>query len=338
MAIYGAGSLGIILGAYLSKAGIPVDLVNRNKVQVDALNKEGARIRGTVSFDTPVTALLPEQMTGTYDLVFLLTKQLENEQVARFLAPLLGENGILCTMQNGLPEPSLTEILGPKRVVGCTIGWGATLAGPGNSVLTSAPDKLSFSLGSLDRDADDPLFASIKEVLEHMGPVSVEQNFIGTRWVKLLVNAAFSGMGTVAGCTFGQVSKNRKSRRYVQRTIKECIDVANGSGIRIEPIQGFDVARLFDYHSPCKRLFSFAVIPVAMKKYRDIRPSMLQDLEAGKKRCEVDAINGVVAAFGRKAGVPTPYNDLIIETIHRFEKGTASPGFQNLSRFGEAER
>jgi len=32
-----------------------------------------------------VKARLPEQMQGTYDLIFLLTKQLENRKVATFL-------------------------------------------------------------------------------------------------------------------------------------------------------------------------------------------------------------------------------------------------------------
>ena len=38
-AIYGAGSLGTVLGAYMTKGGITVDLVNRNKAHVDALNE-----------------------------------------------------------------------------------------------------------------------------------------------------------------------------------------------------------------------------------------------------------------------------------------------------------
>ena len=30
IAIYGAGSLGTILGAYINKGGVPVELINRN--------------------------------------------------------------------------------------------------------------------------------------------------------------------------------------------------------------------------------------------------------------------------------------------------------------------
>ena len=43
-AIYGAGSLGTVLGAYITKNGGKVDLINRNKAHVEALKKNGAKI------------------------------------------------------------------------------------------------------------------------------------------------------------------------------------------------------------------------------------------------------------------------------------------------------
>ncbi len=158
----------------------------------------------------------------------------------------------------------------------------------------------------------------IKSLLELMGPVVVEENFIGARWAKLLVNAAFSGMSTVLGCTFGEVSADKRARLCAQKIIKECIDVAYAAGVKIEPIQGKDIIRLFDYHSELKRLISFILIPLAMKKHRMLKPSMLQDLEKGKP-CEIDAINGVVCYFGRKFQVPTPYNDLVVAIVHEIE-------------------
>ncbi|MBR6055551.1 MAG: hypothetical protein IKP46_09495 [Bacteroidales bacterium] len=40
-AIYGAGSLGTVLGAYLTRGGVDVELVNRNKAHVEALRENG---------------------------------------------------------------------------------------------------------------------------------------------------------------------------------------------------------------------------------------------------------------------------------------------------------
>ncbi|MDD6174986.1 MAG: 2-dehydropantoate 2-reductase [Firmicutes bacterium] len=331
IAIYGAGSLGTVLGAYLTKNGQPVELINRNRAHVEALNQQGAQISGTVSFTVPVTALLPEEMSGEYDIIFLMTKQLENRASARYLLPFLGRNGVLCTMQNGLPEPALMEILGEERVLGCTVAWGATLLGPGRAELTSAPDALSFGLGSFGA-VDPEKLGQVKTVLEKMCPVDVEPNFAGVRWSKLLINAAFSGMSAVTGGTFGDAANDKASRRCVQRLIKECIDVAAASGIRIEPVQGKDIVRLLDYHSPLKRQLSFMIIPIAIKKHAALKASMLQDLEKGKLT-EVGSINGAVCAAGRASGTPTPFNDTVVRLIHEMEQGTRSPGFQNLSEF-----
>jgi 2-dehydropantoate 2-reductase len=59
---------------------------------------------------------------------------------------------------------------------------------------------------------------------------------------------------------------------------------------------------------------------------------MLQDLEKGKLT-EVDAINGAVSAYGRKVNFPTPANDMVVDIIHRIEKGELKPGFDNLRFF-----
>lgn len=331
IAIYGAGSLGTVLGAYLTKNGQPVDLVNRNRAHVEALNKDGAQITGTVNMTVPVTALLPEQMTGEYDIIFLMTKQLENRQTAQFLKPFLGTDGVLCTMQNGLPEPALMEILGEDRVLGCTVAWGATLLGAGKAELTSEPDALSFGLGSFGKVAAEKL-DQVKSVLEKMCPVEVEANFAGVRWSKLLINAAFSGMSAVIGGTFGDAAQAKDSRRCVQGLIKECIDVAAASGVKIEPVQGKDIVALLDYRSALKKKVSFMIIPIAIRKHAALKASMLQDLEKGKLT-EVDSINGAVCAAGKACGTATPFNDTVVRLIHEMEQGKRTPGRDNLKEF-----
>lgn len=331
IAIYGAGSLGTILGAYISKAGVEIELINRNKAHVEALQNGGAKIVGTVQFNQNVTAYTPDQMSGVYDVVFLMTKQQHNAEVVTMLKEYLAEDGALVTFQNGLPELQLAEILGEERVLGCTVAWGATLQEPGVCELTSEPDALSFSLGAIS-STTNKYFDKVKDTLELMGTVDVEDNFIGTRWSKLLINAAFSGMSAVLGCTFGEAAGPKESRRIVQALIKECIDVCAAGGIRIEPVQGKDIVKLLDYSNAFKRAISFMIIPIAIRKHAKLKASMLQDLEKGK-RTEVDAINGVVSMFGRKVGCPTPMNDRVVEIIHKIEQGELKPCFDNLKYF-----
>lgn len=330
-AIYGAGSLGTILGAFITRNGGQIELINRNRAHIEALRKDGARVVGTIEFTQPVTAYTPDLMSGTYDIIFLMTKQQANREVVSFLKDYLAEDGVIVTMQNGLPEPQIAEIVGEKRVLGCTVAWGATMTEPGVCELTSSPDSLTFSLGSIFKERGNH-FDEVKALLEMMGPVEVDENFVGTRWSKLLINASFSGMSAVLGCTFGEAAKDKESRKIIQKLIKECIDVCAASGIRIEPIQGKDVVKLLDYHNPIKKAISFFIIPIAIRKHAGLKASMLQDIERGKKT-EVDAINGAVCAQGRKVNVPTPCNDKVVELIHRIENGELKPGTNLLVQF-----
>ena len=331
VAIYGAGSLGTILGAFISKAGVPIELINRNKAHVEALQAKGAQVVGTMNFNQPVVAYTPDQMSGEYDILFLMTKQQHNAEVVQMLKGFLASDGVLVTFQNGLPEMQIADVLGEERVLGCTVAWGATMQSPGVCELTSEPDVLSFSLGAVS-EKKSKHFAKVKELLEKMGTVDVEENFLGTRWSKLLINAAFSGMSAVLGCTFGEAAGPKKSRRIVQKLIKECIDVCQVGGIRIEPVQGKDIVKLLNYTNALKRAFSFFIIPIAIRKHAKLKASMLQDLEKGKLT-EVDAINGAVSEYGRKVGFPTPANDKVVEIIHRIERGELKPCFDNLKYF-----
>ena len=331
VAIYGAGSLGTILGAFISKAGVPVELINRNKAHIEALKTKGAQVVGTMQFCQPVIAYTPDEMSGQYDILFLMTKQQHNAEVVQMLKNYLAADGVLVTFQNGLPEMQIAEVLGEERVLGSTVAWGATLQSPGVCELTSEPDALSFSLGAIS-EKKSKHFAKVKELLELMGMVDVEENFLGTRWSKLLINASFSGMSAVLGCTFGEAAGPKESRKVVQAIIKECIDVCQKGGIRIEPVQGKDIVKLLNYTNPLKKAFSFFIIPIAIRKHAKLKASMLQDLEKGKLT-EVDAINGAVSEYGQKVGFPTPVNDKVVEIIHKIEKGELKPGFENLKLF-----
>ena len=256
-----------------------------------------------------------------------------NKEVVTFLKDHLSESGVIVTLQNGLPEPGIAEIVGAGRTMGCTVEWGATLAEPGVCVLTSAPDSLSFHMGKMD-GISDAQFAMVKDLLELMCPVHEEPNLLGARWSKLLINATFSGLGTVVGGTFGSVSENREAARVAVRCMKECIDVGHAAGAEFAPVQGKNITKLFYYKNALKRAFATLLIPIAMKKHRDIEPSMLQDLKKGKP-CEVDAINGIVCEWGRKCGVPTPVNDRIVEIIKKAEKGEITVKAENIKLFDD---
>ena len=332
-AIYGAGSLGTVLGAYMTKNGAQVDLINRNKAHIAALKEHGARIKGTVEMTVPVTALTPDEMSGKYDVILLMTKQLYNAEVVTTLKNYLAENGVIVTLQNGLPEPGIAEIIGEEHTMGCVVEWGAAMDAPGECTLPRAPASLSFHMGKMDGITDEQ-FHTVKELLEKMCPVHEEENLLGARWSKLLINATFSGLGTVVGGVFGDVSENKDGKKMAVRCMKECIDVGHAAGATFAPVQGKNITALFYYKGALKRAFAEFLVPIAMKKHRDIEPSMLQDLKKGKP-CEIDSINGVVCEWGRKCNVPTPVNDRIVDVIKKIQNGELKAEPANIRLFDD---
>jgi 2-dehydropantoate 2-reductase len=336
IAIYGAGSMGTVLGAFLCRSGFSPDLISHDQAHITALKTDGAKIGGTVLFSTPPfdgkegrgSALLPPQMNKKYDIIFLLTKQSANVAAAQMLKDFLSPAGIICTMQNGIPEQSLSDILGEDRVTGCICIWGAGKTAPGAADLTSEPGSMRFVIDNRD------LNKALSPMLEKICPVNVEHNFIGARWSKLLINAGFSGLSAVTGWDFGKIAADRRSKMYVLYVIKECIDVCRAAGITIEPVQGKFPAEFMYFKNPVKKFFLSLIMPFAMRHHRSIKSGMLRDLDL-KRPCEIEAINGEVCRAGKKHNVPTPVNDRIVVIVHSIERGARQYCPQNLSSLNE---
>ena len=102
----------------------------------------------------------------------------------------------------------------------------------------------------------------------------------------------------------------------------------------VEPVQGHDIVKLFDYKGALKKKISFMLIPVAMKKHKNLVASMLQDIRSGKP-CEIAFINGAGSAQGRKANVPTPFNDRTVEIVSAIERGEKTFSFDNIALYND---
>lgn len=329
--IYGAGSLGTALGAFLSREGKDVTLCSRNSAHVAALREQGAVLSGKAELRQKVKACTPEELTGRYELIWLLTKQTENAQTAEFLKDHLAEDGLLITGQNGIPEPGLAEILGVRRVAGASVAWGARYLGPGQVELTAKPESFAFGMGVLP-GGDKEKLKKAQELLgmEYSGPVA--EGLLGLRWSKLIINAAFTGLGSCFGMTFGEVAKNRRTRELALESVKECVRVCRAAGIKMAPVQGLDVEKLFWYEGAVKKAVAMAIVPIAMKKHGATWPSMLQDMEKGK-RSEVREINGLVCRWGEEWDVPTPIHRRIVEVVEKEERGEIPWHIDNLRYF-----
>jgi len=320
VAIFGAGSLGTITGALMSQNGVDVTLIDANKAHVDELNKNGATITGKMDLkNVPVKAILPDQMEGIYDIIFLLTKQTVNHIVLPQIAEHMNENSVVCTLQNGVPEDLVSEYIGKDRTVGGVTGWGAEYIGPGVSKLASDPYRMVFEIGEID-GAVTPRIQKVAEVLGKACTCNVIDNIMGVRWAKLITNSTLSGLSAALGTTFGGVIDDDKAVRIAAHQTNELIKIANARGIKLEILfAGYDwYDLLFDDAEGRERAVKW--LRGYYEPDRPLIASMLRDMRIGSK-CEIDQICGVVAAWGDKLGIDTPMNDKCIEIVKAFERG-----------------
>lgn len=332
-AVLGAGALGIIVGALITKGGYQVDLIDSYKENVDALNANGATVTGFLELNVPVRALTPDQLEGCYDLVLLLTKQTNNAIALKQLLPHLHKDSIVCTLQNGIPEESVATYVGKERTIGGAVMFGATWEKPGVSTLASPYEntrRFAFTIGEMD-GALRPRLQPVKEILETVGKTEVIPNLMAVRWTKLLMNVTFSGMAAALNCTFGDVLASDKAMKCVAHIADETVKACHAQGYRMIEVLGESFEQF--------ALTSEADIPQKIQLFRKLwdgqgaqKGSMIQDLEKGRKT-EVDCINGVVCRKGREVGFPTPYNDKVVELIKEEENSGKLHDFSYLSRF-----
>ena len=340
IAVYGAGAMGTVLGALLTKGGLNVDLITRNKEHVQGMKEGGATVEYVAegkAETVKVNALLPSEMSGEYDVIFLMTKQRYNEETLTYLLPYLKEDGVVCATQNGLPEQSVAEIVGRERTYGGATSYGGTFIGEGKVAMTSKISAMRMEVGGYQNDGSKlPL---LKEILSYVGKatgngefVKTTDNLLGARWSKLAINAAFSGLSVVTGMTFGRVAKKGKSRKIALGILRECMAVAKASGVTLAKMQGHDIEKLLGGKSVLQRFIAYMVLPFAIKKHKNLVSGMLKDIENGKK-CEIDFVDGVVVNEGKKAGVETPLCEQVVEIVHGIENGLYEIDYKNVDFF-----
>src|SRR5882724_2064422 len=148
--VMGAGGIGGIVAATLGELGAAVTAVTTNREIREAVEKSGYRVidggekravRGRV-------AAAPD---GRYDLAILATQPPNVEDAARTALGHLADDGEVVVLQNGLCEERVAAIVGPERVIGAIVAWGASMPEPGRYERTAHG---GFSLGRLSGQVD----------------------------------------------------------------------------------------------------------------------------------------------------------------------------------------
>jgi len=180
-----------------------------------------------------------------------------------------------------------------------------------------------------DDGAITPRLESVKAVLEAAGNVELSTDLAGMRWTKLLINVSMSGLSAALGCTFGEILDNDKAISTALCLKLETLRVAQKLGINISeangrPVTDFLKSMKSDPEQGKAQLRRF------FEPQRAGKPSMLQDLEKGRKT-EVEGINGYLAQKAREVGAKTPVNDAVLQIIRDIQNGAAL-SMDNLSK------
>ncbi len=271
----------------------------------------------------------PADTSGPFDYIILAVQPPQVEEAARTWAPLLGPAGRMVCFQNGLCEWRVAEIVGPERVIGGVVAWGASMPEPGVFERTSSG---GFVLGRLDGQ-EDPQLLLLSLLLESVGPVSVTDNLAGARWSKLAINCAISTLGTIGGDRLGVLMKMRVTRRLALEVMSEVVMVAQAEGVRLEKVAGtldLEWLALTDEERAVRGsaalVAKHTLLLAVGTRYRRLRSSMLAAIERGRAPA-VDFLNGEVVTRAERHGLSAPVNARAQALVHAIARGeeTSSP-------------
>ena len=309
IAIYGAGAIGGWMGAKLAAVGCNVSVVARGAA-LDALRAHGLRLReGDAETTCPVQASDDPAALGVQDLVVVSVKAPGMADVARRIGPLIGPGTIVLTAMNGVPWWFLQGFGGPvagrtlesvdpggaiaqaipaAQVIGCVVHASCSVDAPGvirhragNGLIVGEP-----------AGGDTPRLKALTDLLMQAGfNVTLSPQIQRDVWYKLWGNMTVNPVCAMTGATSDRALDDELVRGFISAVMLE----AKAIGARI----GIPIAEQpEDRHQVTRKLGA-------------MRPSMLQDVEAGKP-VEIDALVSAVRELGQLTQVPMPFTDALL--------------------------
>jgi 2-dehydropantoate 2-reductase len=327
--VVGAGAVGGITAAFLVRAGYDVEILCRSQELTALLRSYGLHVYGVKGEHRVRLRAITDvsEMDERKDVVLMATKANDLASAARRLLPFLTESSIVVSMQNGICEYALADIIGVERTVGCIVGWGATMHNPGELEMTS---KGRFIVGSIGDESYSRL-ETIKNILISVAPTTISNNYIGDLYAKFIINSCITSLGAISGLYLGEMLRKRNFRKIATAVIRECIAVTDVMGIKVGRLEDqLDYYKFLEGKSIISDIKRHIIILAIGYKYRRLRSSSLQSLER-RRETEIDYLNGYISAMGKQYNVPTPINDRIVHIIKDIEAGRRKISMMNLN-------
>jgi 2-dehydropantoate 2-reductase len=305
-AVVGAGPVGCIVAAFLSKGGYEVSICDVIPDLVDPAGTTGISIEGAEQLHQKVAHTchgVDELAHYDPDVIFITVKANALPLIVSAIEEFHREGRYVISWQNGIDtELEISKVLGKKSVIRGVVNWGCAMKGPCRVVMgfhhpphyvqELAPESARAAIG-------------VARILTECGlPTLHTDKIISMVWRKSVMNAAVNPVCAVTGLTMAQATSDPIIFGIVDALVKECIKVARAN----------DIILGFDYYPHAIEY---------MKNAGDHKPSMLMDIEA-RRRTEIDFINGKFVEYGKQAGLETPYNATVQSLVKGLESALES--------------
>jgi 2-dehydropantoate 2-reductase len=287
IAVIGTGAVGGYFGAKLAAAGHDLVFIARGK-HLEALQAAGLRIlspNGDLHIQKADFVASATQ-AGVVDLILFCVKSYDTQAAAESLGPLLAESTTILSLQNGIDNPQkIAAVWRHHRIYSGVVYIGAEISSPG-VIRHSNGGKIVF--GAADGQADESA-VRIEQLLAEAGiACQLSAKIHEAQWSKLLWNAPFCAISCLARADVKQIVDSAPLTRLALDCMTEVQCAAQLCGVTLP-------------RTWCDQTIEFS------RGLGAFKPSMLQDLEAGKP-LEYEAFNGMVVQVLQGAGKTAPIN------------------------------
>ncbi|MGB0388706.1 MAG: ketopantoate reductase family protein [Ardenticatenaceae bacterium] len=322
--IVGAGAIGCLVGARLSLSGHEITLVGRDALRA-AIAEEGLTIitdgspdttRHLVVVTSTASAFANDQQ---YDWIFLTPKAFDVATAATELRAAASAIPPVITLQNGLgSEEIAASILGAENIIAGTLTIPVEVL---SRARLNTISKGGIGLAPWHPTSPDP--APLATILRHVGVrTTLYDDPHAMKWTKLLLNMIGNATSAILALPPQQIFAHPHLYDIELNALTEARRVMRTKAIKTIPLPSYPAHLQFAALEYLPRWLTRPIMSRLVAKARGGKmPSLYLGLQAGRKRSEIEVLNGAVVAAGKQIGVPTPTNRTLTRLVTQLATG-----------------
>lgn len=234
------------------------------------------------------------------DLILIAVKYHHLETIIQEIRPFVGEKTVILSLLNGITSEELFgKVYGmDKMLYSFVVGTDAVRVGTGTRF--SSPGRIVF--GEKLNATYSPKVTAVKELFDrHAIPYQIPENMWRELWWKFMMNVGVNQTSAVLKAPYGVFQTVSEARELMTLASREVLQLSKAFGLDLTEQDIRDQIAIIDGLSP------------------EGKTSMLQDVEAGRQT-EVAIFAGTVVDLGRRHGVATPVNEVLLRMIRTLEQ------------------